>query len=158
MRERVKSPNICFLTLAPVLDTAFFPGYRLPSHIALSHASAAKIAQKVQFFLLPQCFQLFPIIKLSYIEFFHVFGTLEVGCCRFALWRKGIDYLAHLVQMWYFPSCFWNIGSRLLQICSMKERDRLFSPFSANVIFSSSFIRIVNPFEKYNFSLKCLLN
>ena len=44
----------------------------------------AKIAHKEQFLHLPQCFQLFSIITLSFDEIFHIFK-----CCRFVVSMQG---------------------------------------------------------------------
>ena len=51
-----------------------------------------KIAQNEQFLLLPHCFQLYSIIKVSFIEIFQIvsLNNFKVICCRFLVCWKGI--------------------------------------------------------------------
>ena len=51
-----------------------------------------EIAHDDQFPLLPQCFQIYLMIKLSFTEIFHIFSIIlfKLVCCRIVVCGKGL--------------------------------------------------------------------
>ena len=74
--------------------TSPFPTYRrILTHLQQTTfdkiVTKGEIAQNKQFLLLPQCFQLCPVIIPTLIEIFHIFlvDIFKVVCCRFVVWE-----------------------------------------------------------------------